>query len=132
MVKLGLVKKIVDRLLRIQNRFYPEVEEYTGQVDERVSLLRVVGLDGESILLKYNRGKLDYAHGNETPVHIFRTTTDTFLNVLSGDKELREAVTKGHFVIENASTGDIDLVECEKWAKAFNNLKGMVRKYFRV
>lgn len=126
---MGHVKKIIDRFLKIQNSFYPEVKEYATQVKQRVSMLRVVGLDGESILLKFNNGRLHYASENEIPVHVFRTTVDTFLDILAGDQELREAITKDKFVIEDASTGSIDLVECEKWAKAFNNLKGMIRKY---
>jgi len=128
--KRSFKRKLLELLLRLQNKFYPEVEEYASNINERVSLLRVVGIDGESLLLKYHNGRISYAKGNETPVHIFRTTIDTFLDVLSGDEDLRESITKGHFVIENASTGSIDLVECEKWARAFNNLKGIIRKYF--
>ncbi|MEM1681046.1 MAG: hypothetical protein QXZ56_07560, partial [Sulfolobales archaeon] len=54
---------------------------------------------------------------------------NTFLDIVSGDEDLRDAMTKGHFIIENASTGTIDLVEMERWAKAFSRLRGLVTKY---
>jgi len=126
------VREIIDKFLRIQNRFYPEAEEYFSMGEGKVSLLRVVGVDGESVLLKCNKSRIEYAKGDETPVDIFRCTSDTFLNVLSGDEDLREAITKGHFLIESVKTGSVDLVECEKWAKAFSRLKGLIRKYVGV
>jgi len=126
---LGYVKEVIDKILKIQNRFYPETKEYYSMGEGRVSLLRVVGVDGETVLLRCNKGRIEYAQGDETPVHIFRCSSDTFLSVLSGDEDLREAVTKGHFLIESASTGSIDLVEAEKWSKAFDRLKGLIRKY---
>ena len=132
MIKTGYVKEIIDKFLTIQSRFYPDVEEYFSMGEGKVSLLRVVGIDGESVLLKCSRGRIEYAQGNEPPVDIFRCTTDTFLDVLSGDEDLREAITKGHLLIESASTGSVDLVECEKWARAFSRLKGLVKKYVGV
>jgi len=123
------VKTIIDKLLSIQDRFYPEAKEYFSMGEGKVSLLRVVGVDGETILLKCEGGRVKYARGDETPIHIFRCTSDTFLDILSGDEDLREAITKGHFIIESASTGTIDLVEMEKWSKAFERLRGLVMKY---
>ena len=123
------VREIIDKFLSIQNRFYSEAEEYFSMGEGKVSLLRVVGVDGESVLLKCDGSRIKYAQGNETPIHIFRCTPDTFLNILSGDQDLREAITKGHFLIESASTGSIDLVEAQKWSKAFDRLKGLIRKY---
>lgn len=129
---MGYVKEIIDRFLRIQNRFYPEAEEYFSMGAGNVSLLRVVGVDGESVLLKCDGRRVSYARGDEAPVHILRCTTDTFLDLLSGEENLRTAVTKGHFVIESASNGHIDLVECEKWSKAFGNFRGILKKYLGV
>ncbi|MEM1710354.1 MAG: hypothetical protein QW820_05645 [Sulfolobales archaeon] len=126
---MGYVKKIIDKLLALQDRFYPEVYEYYKMGEGRVSLLRVVGIDGESVLLKVEGGRIKYARGDETPIHIFKTSVDTFLDIVSGDEDLRDAMTKGHFIIENASTGTIDLVEMERWAKAFSRLRGLVTKY---
>ena len=128
----GYVKDFIEKLLSIQARFYPEAEEYFSMGEGKVSLLRVVGVDGETVLLKCNRGRIEYAKETETPEDIFRCTSDTFLNVLSGDEDLREAITRRHFLIESAKTGTIDLVECQKWAKAFERLKGLIRKYVGV
>lgn len=129
---MGYVHEIIEKVLALQKRFYPEVEEYFAMGEGKVSLLKVVGIDGESVLLKCSKNRIVYAQGNETPIHIFRCTSDTFLNVLSGDEDLREAITKGHFLIESASTGSIDLVEAEKWSRAFSRLKGLIRKYVGV
>jgi len=126
---MGFVKDIIDKLLRIQDRFYPDVYEYYKIGEGKVSLLRVVGVDGESVLLKVDGGKIKYAQGNENPIHIFRCSTDTFLDLLSGEEDLRSAITKGHFVIESASTGTIDLVEMERWSKAFSRFRGLINKY---
>ncbi len=129
---MGYVKAIIDKLLSLQARFYPEAKEYYAMGEGKVSLLRVVGVDGETVLLKCQGGRIQYAQGNETPVHIFRCTSDTFLDILSGDEDLREAITKGHLIIEDASTGTIDLVEAERWSKAFERLRGLVKKYVGV
>ena len=123
------VKTLIDKLLSIQERFYPEAKEYLNMGEGKVSLLRVVGVDGETVLLKCHGGRIQYAQGNETPLHVFRCTSDTFLDILSGDEDLREAITKGHFLIESASTGTIDLVEMERWSRAFERLRGLVTKY---
>jgi len=125
----GYVKDIVDKLLSLQNRFYPEAKEYYRLGEGKVSLLRVVGVDGETVLLRCRRGRIEYAQGDETPIHIFRMSTDTFLSIISGEEDLREAITKGHFIIENAATGTVDLVELERWAKAFERLKGLVTRF---
>lgn len=123
-------KDIIDRFLRLQDRLYPEAEEYFKMGEGRVSLLRIRGLDGGSILLKCENKRIKYAQGNETPVHIFTCSPDTFLNILTpGVGTLREAITKNHFMIEDVSTGNIDLVEAQKWSVAFSRLKGLIRKY---
>ena len=129
---MGYVREIIDKLLAIQDRFYPEAKEYYHMGEGKVGLLRVVGVDGESVLLKVSRGRIRYARGDERPTEIFRCTTDTFLDILSGDEDLREAITKGHFVIESGKTGTIDLVEMEKWSRAFERLRGIIKRYVGV
>ncbi|MEM1868569.1 MAG: hypothetical protein QXU90_00445 [Acidilobaceae archaeon] len=128
---MGYVKKIIDKILDIQDKFYyhPETIEYRRIGEGKIALLRVVGVDGESVILKVEGGRIVYARGDETPIHIIKCSIDTFLDLISGDEILRDAITKGHFVIESASTGDIDLVELERWAKAFDRLKKIIYKY---
>ncbi|MEM0261763.1 MAG: hypothetical protein QXN17_03815 [Nitrososphaerota archaeon] len=126
---MGFVKDIIDKILSIQDRFYPETIEYYKMGEGKVSLLRVVGVDGESVLLKVDGGKIKYAKEDETPIHILRCSTDTFLDLISGEEDLRDAMTKGHFIIESAATCTMDLVEMEKWAKAFSRLRRLINKY---
>jgi hypothetical protein len=126
------VRRIIDKLLAIQDRFYPETKEYYRMGSGKVALVRIVGIDGDSVLLKCDGYRITYASEDDQPVHIFRMTVDTFLNILSGEEDLREAIAKGHFVIENASTGTVDIVELEKWAKAFERLRGLILKYSRL
>lgn len=128
---MGYVKKIIDKLLELQDKFYPEAYEYYRMGEGRVSLLRVVGVDGESVLLKVENGRIKYARGDETPIHVFKCSTDTFLDLVSGEEDLRDAITKGHFVIEDASTGTIDIVEMQKWITAFSRMKKLIDKYIR-
>ncbi|MEM0067654.1 MAG: hypothetical protein QW632_04430 [Ignisphaera sp.] len=129
---MGYVKMIIDKLLALQDKFYPEAVEYYKAGEGKVSLLRVVGVDGESVMLKVEGGRIKYARGDETPVHIFKTSVDTFLDLISGEEDLRDAITKGHFIIENASTGTIDLVEMQKWASAFSKLKKLITRFMYV
>ncbi len=125
---MGNVKKIVDKLLQLQDRFYKEAEEFYQEGKGRVSMLKVVGIDGETLKLKCDGQRIVYAEGNEEPVHVLKCTMDCFLDVVSGDLSLREAITKGNFVIETASDGNINLIECEKWAKSFRAMSAIVAK----
>lgn len=123
------VKKIVDKLLNLQDRFFSEAQELYEEGEGRVSLLQVVGLDGDNLKLKVEGQKIVYANDADVPVHILKCSVDCFLDIVSGDLSLREAITKGYFVIESANNGTINLVECEKWArafKAFNHIIGKV------
>lgn len=129
---LGQYTDIMNRLLSIQDRFYPDVQEYFTIGEGKVSLLKVVGIDGESMLLKVKGNRIVYASENDVPIDVFRCTSDTFLNILAGDESLREAITKGHFLIESARTGNVDLVECQKWSKAFERLGNVVKKFVGI
>lgn len=128
-MSFDMYKEIIDKLLKIQDRFYPDVAEYYQAYNGRVALLRLVGMDGGSLLLKLEKGRIKYAQGNENPIHIFKMSTDTFINILIGAENIREAWTKGHFVIEDASTGEVNIIELQRWSKAFESLRGILTKY---
>jgi len=121
---MGEVKDILDYLFRLQDRFYKDVEEYYKEGEGRVSLLRVTGIGGETVLLKVENQRLKYARGDETPIHIFKLSFDTFLDILERPTEenIRSKWTKNALVIEDASTGAPNIVEFEKWARAFRRL----------
>lgn len=127
---MGNVKKIIDLLLQMQERIqHPEIHDYTKQGEGRVGLLRVIGTGGDSVLLKVEKGRIVYARGDEPPLHIIKMSVDTFISILSGEEDLREAITRGHVVLEDATTESIDLVEMEKWSRAFERLKKIIESY---
>lgn len=129
---MGYVKRIVDKLLKLQDKLYPYVADYYAAGEGRVGLLRVVGVDGEEVLLKCEGGRLVYAKPGEKPHHVFKCTTDTFLSLVLGEEDFREALAKGHLVIESGFTGEVDVVEMEKWARAFERLRHVIRYVAKV
>lgn len=124
---MGYIKNIVDKIISLQEKYRPDLQEYYRDGKNRVALLRVVGMDGETLLLKEEGGIIRYAEGNENPVHIFRCSSDTFLDVLANETTIRKEATLGHFTIEDAISGQINLVEIEKWAKAFERMRGLLK-----
>ena len=125
---MGYIKRIIDKLLSMQEKLYPEARAYYAQGEGLVSLLRVVGIDGEALLLKCEGGRIRYASGDESPIHIFRVSEDTFLDILSGEETVRDAITLNHMTIENTRTGEIDLVEMQKGSRAVEELRGLRRE----
>ncbi|MFQ6076813.1 MAG: hypothetical protein ACE5Z5_11910 [Candidatus Bathyarchaeia archaeon] len=125
---MGLVKHLIDKILSMQERFYPDVWPYLRQGKGNVALLRVLGEKGDNVLLKCDGSRLMYARGDEGAKHVFTCTIDTFLSILSGEETMREAITKRHFAIEDAASGEIDLVEVEKFSKGFERLRYLLKK----
>jgi hypothetical protein len=126
-IKFGYIKNLLDKIIAMQDRFHPDLAEYTQEGEGRVARLNIVGMDGELILLKEEGGRIRYADPNEKPVHVFRCSSDTFLDLLSGDSTVRKEATLGHFIIEDADSGEINLVELEKWSKAFERMRGLLQ-----
>lgn len=126
MIRMGYIKNLMDKLISLQERIRPDLEEYVQEGKGRVALLRIVGMDGETLLLKEENGRMKYAEKGEKAVHIFRCSSDTFLDLLAGDSTVRKEATLGHFTIEDAESGEINLIELEKWSKAFARMKGLL------
>lgn len=130
---MTFVREVVERLIRLQDKIAPSAEDLIAEQEGRCSVLRVVGTkERENLLLKIQNGRISFAQPRTQPYHVFKCTKDTFLNLLTGDETVREAVTKKHFVVEDATTGTIDLVECEKLSKAFTRLGGLLRQVLGV
>ena len=123
---MGYIKNIVDKIISLQDKYRPDLQEYYQEGKNRVALLRVVGMDGETLLLKEDGRRIRYAEGNENPLHIFRCSSDTFLDILANETTIRKEATLGHFTIEDAESGEINLVELEKWSKAFDRMRGLI------
>jgi len=124
------LENILNKLMSLQKKFLsnPSAKRVYKEGEGNVSLLRIVGSGGQDFLLKAKDGGIEYAEEGDVPKHIFRTSEDTFLNVLSGEETIRKAITRGHFTIEDAETKEIDLVEMEKWSDTFSRLRGLIRK----
>lgn len=105
--------------------------EMTVGVSERTSILKVLGLDGETLTLKFANDVLAYATKFDKAEHVFKCSEDTFLNLLVKQENIRTAATLGHFTVENAADGLINLVELEKWAKFFDNISDAIIKGLR-
>ena len=125
---MGYIKGLVDKLIGLHKQFYPDLEEYIKEGKGNVALLRVVGMSGETLMLKEENGKLKYAEASDKPVHVFRCSEDTFLDILANDTTVRKEATLGHFTIEDAKSGEINLIEIEKWSKAFERMRGLLLK----
>lgn len=125
---MGYIRKLVDKIMDLQEKYRPDLEEYVHEGKDRVALLRVVGTSGETLLLKEQGGHIRYATGKETPVHIFRCSEDTFLDILANDTTIRKEATLGrrHFTIEDAKSGEINIVELAKWSRAFDRMRGLL------
>jgi len=129
---MGRYRRIIDKLLALQKLFYLSdrtAEQWMKEGEGNVALLQIVGVSGESLLLKYEHGRLDYARGDESPKHVFVTSEDTFLDLVVDPtaENLRSKITKGHFAIRDASTGEINLVEVQKWVRGFQMLGRVVK-----
>lgn len=124
---MGYIKNLMDKVIALQTKFRPDMEEYYQEAKTRTALLRIVGLDGETLVLTVNNGRISYGDPNDKPVHVFRCSSDTFLDLLSGETTVRKEATLGHFTIEDANSGEINIVELEKWSKAFDRMRGLLK-----
>jgi len=131
-MKLSKLRRMLDKIMDVQSKFpKKQIQPFMDDGEGRCSLLRVVGREGEKVLLQVKNGRLQYAPVGAKHIHVFVTTYDVFLDLLLGDIDMRQAITKQLFIIENAKTQSIDLLECEKWSSAFNDLGAMIGKVIR-
>jgi len=124
-------RRILDKLLSLQESVYRdhEVNEEAKKAEGRVSVLVVKDvLCGDRIPLKIVKGRVKLAsrEDEKLAVHIFETDGDCFLDVLSGEMDLRAAATLGRFKIMDAETEEINIVEIEKFSRAFERLRRLV------
>lgn len=122
------VTRIVKKLIRYQDTLMdePEAKVRAREGDGRVTLLRVTGENGADLLLKAEDGRVGYADERQPKDHIIKCSEDTFLNLLTREMSMREAIARNHLVIEDARDGRINLAEMKKWGDAFNNLSGLL------
>lgn len=128
MIELGDYKEIIDLVIRLQDKFTTDLEEYMQEGEGRIALLRVIGSGGENILLKEEGGRIKYALESDKPVHIFKCSEDTFLDILDNKTTVRQEWNLGHFTIEDAKSGEVNMTEIFKWSRAFDRMKGLLKE----
>jgi len=127
---MGRYKRIIEKLIALQNKFFLDAKPYYEQGKDKVALLRVVGLEGETLLLKCDGDRILYADGDQSPTEVFECSEDTFIDLVAEPtaENFTDKVTLGHFCIRNGKTGEISIVEIEKWKRGFERL-GRVAKH---
>ena len=126
---MGKYKRILDRMLELQDTFYIDTQPYLEQGRGKVGFLEVKGIDGESLMIAYDGDRIRYAREDENPTEHFMCSADTFLDLVSDPRPdlLREKVTKGAFVIRDAKTGEVSLIEMERWSRGFAKLSHVIK-----
>jgi len=127
---MSYFKRILDRLMQVQKKFYGELKPAIESEDAegRTSILEIVGPDGGSYKLQVRGGFITWADANAEPKHIFRISEDAFLSVLSRERELDECFDKKTATILNYGDETINLVELVKWKRAIRELSHVLDK----
>jgi hypothetical protein len=129
---MGYIKNLVDFIIRMQDKYRKDLESCYQEGRGRVAQLRILGTTGEGLLLKEDGGTIRYADQNDQAVDVFQCSEDTFLDILAAaitgkaKGVLRQKWNNNHFVIMNAGTGEVDIVQIEKWARGFDTWGGLL------
>lgn len=125
-MKIGYIRNLVDFIMKMQAKFRPDLAQFYEEGHERVARLNILGTTGETLLLKEHNGSMMYAQPGDKAVDIFQCSEDTFLDILTAaigghaKGVLRQKWGNNNFRILNAETGETDIVQIEKWARAFD------------
>lgn len=122
------IKEVIEGLLRLQDKILArerdwiveEAKENVGNVAQ-IEIYNVFGTYAER--LKLDNG-YRIVKTTEPPKHVIRVHIDTFIDLLTGDLDFKDAYAKGlvDFKGENYHLHAI------KWAKGFER----IRKYLRL
>lgn len=128
MSSLDEIKEVIEGLLRLQDKILArerdwiveEAKENVGNVAQ-IEIYNVFGTYAER--LKLDNG-YRIVKTTEPPKHVIRVHIDTFIDLLTGDLDFKDAYAKGlvEFKGENYHLHAI------KWAKGFER----IRKYLRL
>ncbi len=120
---MGIYKNLIDKLLKLQDRYAADVADLGGG-ERKCAFLNIVGVNGEQLTLKFDGARVSYASPDEQPTEIFQCSEDTFLDLLMNPSEQNfiDKVTMGYFSIMSADTREISLVDIEKWREGFARL----------
>jgi len=110
-----------DSMKASDDRFADALNQGSGNV----CILRVKGEKGEVIKMKADDGKVMFADDADDYIHIITMSEDTFIDILSGERTLRDAYARGYVQFR----GEDWLVHAQKWAQAFDEMGYMLEQY---
>jgi len=125
------VEDIINGLLRLQNLVVgpnPVDEWVLEKAKENIgniAMLRVYDDNGVSEITLKLTEDLKIVRTNEKPKHIITMHLDTFLDLLSGDLDFRDAYVNGLLDFQ----GEAYHVHALLWSKAFERLRWVLKRY---
>ena len=125
------VEGIIDGLLELQNLIVgpnPVDEWVLERAKENIgniAMLRVYDEEGVSEVTLKLTEDLKIVKTNENPKHVITMHIDTLLDILAGDLDFGSAYVKGLVDFQ----GDSYHLHALLWAKSFERLRGVLRRY---
>ena len=125
------VEDIINGLLRLQSLVVgpnPVDEWVLEKAKENVgniAMLRVYDDNGVSEITLKLTEDLKIVKTNERPKHVITMHLDTFLDLLSGDLDFRDAYVNGLLDFQ----GESYHVHALLWSKAFERLRSVLKRY---
>jgi len=124
------VEEVINGLLRLQDKLMREnndtwLEERMSENMGNVAMLMVYDDEGiTKVALKLD-SDMKIRKTNEKPKHVITMHVDTLLDLLTGDLDFRDAYLKGWLDFQ----GEDYHFHAMLWAKAFERLRGKLRRY---
>jgi len=125
------VEDIINGLLRLQNLVVgpnPVDEWVLERAKENVgniAMIRVYDEEGVSEVTLKLTEDLKIVKTNEKPKHVITMHIDVFLDLLDGDLDFRDAYVNGLLDFQ----GENYHVHALLWSKAFERLRGVLKRY---
>ena len=125
------VEDIINGLLRLQNLVVgpkPVDEWVLKKAKENVgniAMIRVYDEEGVSEVTLKLTEDLKIVKTNEKPKHVITMHIDVFLDLLDGDLDFRDAYVNGLLDFQ----GENYHVHALLWSKAFERLRGVLKRY---
>jgi len=124
------VEDIINGLLRLQDKILGDkpvdrwVKDRVVENIGNVASLRVFDEEGETVVTLKLDKDLRIRKTNEKPKHVITMHIDTFLDLLGGDLDFRQAYVNGLIDFQ----GEDYHLHCLMWAKAFERIRGWLIK----
>jgi len=124
------VEDIINGLLRLQDKILGDrpvdrwVKDRAVENIGNVASLRVFDEEGETVVTLKLDKDLRIRKTNERPKHVITMHIDTFLDLLGGALDFRQAYVNGLLDFQ----GEDYHLHCLMWAKAFERIRGWLIK----